>query len=232
MSGARLWARHPPQILPATAKFGCESVPPKMTATARAGRWARCRQTRGRCGIRDYDITSIPLRQRRFPAWLASPGSGHSGTRRGALLGLGADGGSSVSPEDGTRRPSAILACAQRRDVRPNIWASLRSESELPASTLSRYAATAASSTAAASGTYRLVALLAGRDGRRPGDLRLRLPVLVWCIPLGTAGELGASRRPVFCCPGCADEPDKELIGAHKTDRRPGATTAPTRPWG
>jgi len=29
--------------------------------------------------------------------------------------------GSSVSPEDGIRRASAILARAQRRDVRPNI---------------------------------------------------------------------------------------------------------------
>jgi hypothetical protein len=42
------------------------------------------------------------------------------------------------------RRASAIMARAQRRDVRPNIWASLRSESGLPAFTLSRYAATAA----------------------------------------------------------------------------------------
>jgi hypothetical protein len=45
----------------------------------------------------------------------------------------------------------AILARAQRRDVRPNIWASRRSDSGLPACTLSRYAATAASSTAPAS---------------------------------------------------------------------------------
>ena len=58
-----------------------------------------------------------------------------------------------MSPEDGTLRASAILARAQRRDVRPNIWASLRSESGLPAWALSRYAATAASSTAPASGT-------------------------------------------------------------------------------
>jgi hypothetical protein len=41
-------------------------------------------------------------------------------------------------------RASAILAPAQRREVRPNIWASFRSESGLPAFTLSRYAATAA----------------------------------------------------------------------------------------
>ena len=44
----------------------------------------------------------------------------------------------------GDCRASAILARAQRREVRPNIWASLRSESGLPAFTLSRYAATAA----------------------------------------------------------------------------------------
>jgi hypothetical protein len=34
--------------------------------------------------------------------------------------------GSSVNPEAGARGASAILAPAQRRDVRPNIWASLR----------------------------------------------------------------------------------------------------------
>jgi hypothetical protein len=60
--------------------------------------------------------------------------------------------GSSVSSEDGTRRASAILARAQRREVRPNIPASLRSESGLPAWALSRYAATAASLTARGSG--------------------------------------------------------------------------------
>ena len=48
-------------------------------------------------------------------------------------------------------RASAILARAQRRDVRPNIWASRRSDSGLPACTLSRYAATAASLPALAS---------------------------------------------------------------------------------
>ena len=49
-------------------------------------------------------------------------------------------------------RASAILARAQRRDVRPNIWASRRSDSGLPACTLSRYAATAASLPALTSG--------------------------------------------------------------------------------
>jgi len=58
-----------------------------------------------------------------------------------------------MSPEDGILRASAILARAQRRDVCPNIWASLRSESGLPAWALRRYAATAASLTAPASGT-------------------------------------------------------------------------------
>ena len=40
-------------------------------------------------------------------------------------------------------RASAILARAQRREVRPNIWVSRRFESGLPACRLSRYAATA-----------------------------------------------------------------------------------------
>ena len=48
-------------------------------------------------------------------------------------------------------RATAILARAQRREVRPNIWASRRSDSGLPACTLSRYAATATSLTALAS---------------------------------------------------------------------------------
>jgi hypothetical protein len=47
-------------------------------------------------------------------------------------------------------RASAILARAQRREVRPKFWASLRSEKGLPTCTLSRYAATAASLSASA----------------------------------------------------------------------------------
>jgi hypothetical protein len=46
--------------------------------------------------------------------------------------------GSSMSPDDGARRASVILARAQRRDVLPNVWASLRSDSGLPAWALSR----------------------------------------------------------------------------------------------
>jgi hypothetical protein len=61
--------------------------------------------------------------------------------------------GSTIGPEEAALCASVILARAQRRDVRPNIWASLRSDSGLPAWALSRYAATAASSTAPASGT-------------------------------------------------------------------------------
>ena len=160
--------------------------------------------------------------------------------------------GSTMSPEDGTRRASAILARAQRRDVRPNIWASLRSESGLPAWALSRYAATAASLTAPAS-RYRLVTLPAGGDSWRPGDLSRRLPFLVWCVALAPAGEPGGSgcgrgrtrrsaagrgvaevpgRRPVFYRPGHADEPDQELIGAHETDRRPGRDYRPDQTVG
>ena len=70
-----------------------------------------------------------------------------------------------MSPEDGTLRASAILARAQRREVRPNIWASLRSESGLPAWALSRYAATAASLTVPASGTAWSGCSLAGMAG-------------------------------------------------------------------
>jgi hypothetical protein len=57
-------------------------------------------------------------------------------------------GGSAMSPEDGTLRASATLTRAQWRDVRPNIWASLRSKSGLAAWAFRQYAATAASLTA------------------------------------------------------------------------------------
>jgi hypothetical protein len=70
-----------------------------------------------------------------------------------------------MSPEDGTFRASAILARAQRRDVHPNIWASLRSDSGLPAWALSRYAATAASLTAPTSGIAWSRCPLAGMVG-------------------------------------------------------------------
>jgi len=63
-----------------------------------------------------------------------------------------------------------ILARAQRRAVRPNIWASLRSESGLSACTLSRYAATAASLSVLAPGTQR-VAVGAERAAGCAGEL-------------------------------------------------------------
>ena len=66
-------------------------------------------------------------------------------------------------------RASAILARAQRREVRPNIWASLRSDSGLPAFTLSRYAATAASLPASAPGTPPPCCALAAVAGRPAG---------------------------------------------------------------
>ena len=80
---------------------------------------------------------------------------------------------------------------------------------------------------------YRLVTLPTGGDGRRPGDPCRRLPCLVWCVALAPATELGAGGfgrgrtrrsaagrgvaevpgpRPVFYCPGRADEPDQELV--------------------
>jgi hypothetical protein len=70
-----------------------------------------------------------------------------------------------MSPEDGTLRASAILARAQRRDVRPIIWASLRSDSGLPAWAIRWYAATTASSTAPPSGTAWSPCPLAGMAG-------------------------------------------------------------------
>jgi hypothetical protein len=77
-----------------------------------------------------------------------------------------------MTPDDGTRRASAILARAQRRDVRPNIWASLRSDSGLPAWTLRRYAATAASLTAPTSGAAWSFCPLAGMAGAPTVELK------------------------------------------------------------
>jgi hypothetical protein len=50
--------------------------------------------------------------------------------------------------------------------VHPNIWASRRSDSGLPACTLNRYAATAASLTALASIASSVCCLLAGMAAR------------------------------------------------------------------
>ena len=150
--------------------------------------------------------------------------------------------GSQVSPEAGTRRASAILARAQRRDVRPNIWASLRSEKRiagLGAQPVRRHRGVIDR----ADLRHRLVTLAAGGDGRWPGDPGRRLPFLVRRVPLATAGEPGAGggghgrigrsaaghgvaqlprRPPAACRPGLSDEPDQELIRAHDTDCQPG----------
>ena len=83
-----------------------------------------------------------------------------SESRRGNTTGLDAYGDC---------RASVILARAQRREVRPNIWASLRSESGLPALTLSRYAATAASLSASALSTPSPCCALAGVVGYPAG---------------------------------------------------------------
>ena len=98
---------------------------------------------------------------------LRLPPGGLARAGRENASGHGVIAGSSASPGDGTRRASAILARAQRRDVRPNIWASLRSESGLPAWALSRYAATAASLTVSASSTAWSRFPLAGMVGGR-----------------------------------------------------------------
>ena len=98
----------------------------------------------------------------------------------------------------------------------------------------------------------RLVTRPAGGDSWRPGGPSRRLPCVVWCDALASAGKLDASgcrrgttcrgsagrgvaevpgRRLVFCRPGRTDEPDEELIGAHETDRWPRRRrSAPRRP--
>ena len=99
----------------------------------------------------------------------------------------------------------------------------------MPAWALRRYAATAASSTAPASDTA--WSRCPPAEIPRPGGLSRRLPFLVWCAALAPAGEPGGSgcrrgktrrnaagrgvaevpgRRPVFCRPGRADQPDQE----------------------
>ena len=133
-----------------------------------------------------------------------------------------------MSPEDGTRRASAILA------ARPAAGCASEHLGELAFG--ERLAGLGAQPVRGHRGVidgvgfrYRLVRLPAGGDRLRPGDLSCRLPRLVWCVGLAAAGELGGSRcglgrtpcsaagrgfaemlgrRPVFYCPGCADEPD------------------------
>src|SRR5580693_2315132 len=89
-----------------------------------------------------------------------------------------------------------------------------------------------------ASLTYHLVTLPAGGGGWRPGDLSRGLPYRGWCVALAPAAELGAGgcgrgvaevpgRRPGFCRPRRADEPDQQLIRADETDRRPGRDHRP-----
>jgi hypothetical protein len=71
----------------------------------------------------------------------------------------------SMSSGHGSCRASAILVRAQRREVHPNIRASLRSDSGFPACTLSRYAATAsrlAASTSCASSVHFALAGMVG----------------------------------------------------------------------
>jgi transposase len=85
-------------------------------------------------------------------------------------------------------RASAILARAQRRGVRPNIWASLRSESGLPAFTLSRYAATAA-------GLAEFRAALPGWGGQRISG---RVCRAVFAALADTEGAVAWCRRGLF----------------------------------
>ena len=148
-------------------------------------------------------------------------------------------------------RASAILARAQRREVRPNIWASRDFDSGLPG-TLSRYAATPprhdqrwppAPHRHAARGRARATARRADRrPPRRVWACRarsLRSARRRWLEPermhCGTAGRIFAvvhCRRPACCRPGGADEPDQKLVRADEViTAGEAATTAPTRPW-
>ena len=155
-------------------------------------------------------------------------------SRRGALRGLGADGDCRI-PGEPCRRYSP---CFGDSGARPAAGGASEHLGQL--AFRERIAGLGAQPVRGHRGVidgvgfrYRLVRLPAGGDGRRPGDLSRRLPCLVWCVALAPAGELGAGgcglsrtrcsaagrgfaevpgRRPVFCCPGRADEPDQELI--------------------
>jgi hypothetical protein len=140
--------------------------------------------------------------------------------------------GSSVSPDDGTRRASVILARAQRRDVLPN---------SLGAQPVRGHRGVIDGGL-----RYRLVTLAAGGDSRRG-----RLPCLVWRVALVPAGnpapaaavvaeraaawQAAASPR----CPAgglCSAVPDvriSQTSSSYEPTRLTtgqAATTAPTRP--
>ena len=145
-------------------------------------------------------------------------------------------------------RASAILARAQRRDVRPNIWASRRSDGGLPACTLSRYAATAASSAGLASIACSSRGPLVRPPGSRPSSTAGRRPMRCWRPALSMMGRwprTGSACKPATRSrnadwPRCSDahpaagrEPESPMHGAHRRSQtHPAARLRLNRtPW-
>jgi hypothetical protein len=145
------------------------------------------------------------------------------------------------APGDGACRASVILARAQRREVRPNIRASLRSDrgvAGLHAQPVRGHRFVVHG----AAFLCLIAALRAGVHGRVRRGLASRLPCLIWRLALAAAGlpAVGGSGRDrtsgrtVRCVAtgllcwwplvrsGSAGQPDQELIRTHETDRRPG----------
>jgi hypothetical protein len=132
----------------------------------------------------------------------------------------------------GDRRASAILARAQRREVRPNILASLRSESGLPA--FRAEPVRGHGCVIIGIGFESPVTMLpAGRDGRLPtltGLIAVVPAVLLALNGCGWGGtrHIAARRRWLaFQRPGGADKPDQEFIGAREAGRWPGRDHGP-----
>jgi single-stranded DNA-binding protein len=175
--------RSPGPAVPATVSPRTPARPPAATATSRRSDAGLSRR------ISKPPISSTPLcnpapasarnplTTKRHSIWRTSsrravssrldPGRQPVKACPAERPGLPTQAGTRMLGESGSGedcRASAILARAQRRDVRPNICASRRSDSGLPACTLSRYAATAASLPSA--GLKRLIVTLsAGADG-------------------------------------------------------------------
>jgi hypothetical protein len=185
-------------------------------------------------------------RQAQIPD-LPGAGKSRSGeTADGPCLRVSRDGVLGESGSGNACRASAILARAQRRDVRPNIWASRRSDSGLPACTLSRYAATAASLTALSSETLSSRCPLAGIGdcpARRPAG-RHTEPDVPGRSPSTAEAETGrrAARQaaPVQRC--AVDGPRSAAPQVRMSQSRSSceptrltagqaAITAPTGPW-
>jgi hypothetical protein len=127
-------------------------------------------------------------------------------------------------------RASAILARAQRREVRSNIWASLRSDNALPAFTLSLYASTAASLSRRLWEPRRHAARWQQWRAARQADSSTanhewigrgrsgRAPAVNSCARSGTRRGAACRALAAMLCrwlafqrPGGADEPDQKV---------------------